>query len=150
MIVTARKLANASPKKPRQADLKRAISTAYYALFHAMAKDAADMLVGVGLDRPDKAWSHTYRALQHGDAKSACEAVRNLNFPNTIKSCADAFVALQQKRHDADYDPDYRVLSAHARDAIKQAENAIRDLKSAPRRDRRAFAVQILLKKRKS
>lgn len=29
MIVTARKLANASPNKPRQADLKRAISTAY-------------------------------------------------------------------------------------------------------------------------
>ncbi len=60
MIVTARKLANASPKKPRQADLKRAISTAYYALFHAMAKDASDMLVGVGLNRPDRAWTHTY------------------------------------------------------------------------------------------
>ena len=44
MIVTARKLASASLKKPRQADLRRAISTAYYALFHAMAKDAADML----------------------------------------------------------------------------------------------------------
>lgn len=150
MIVTARKLANASPKKPRQADLRRAISTAYYALFHAMAKDAADMLVGVGPDRPDKAWTHTYRSLQHGDAKSACEAVRNLNFPSTLKSCADAFVALQQRRHDADYDPDYRVLRADAFDAIQQAEDAIRDLRASPRRDRRAFAVQILIKKRKS
>ena len=131
MIVTARKLANASPKKPRQADLRRAISTAYYALFHAMAKDAADMLVGVGLDRPDKAWAHTYRALQHGDAKTACQAVRNLNFPNNIRSCADAFVALQQRRHDADYDPDYRVLRADALDAIQQAEDAIRDLKAS-------------------
>ena len=51
MIATARKLAKASPQKPRQADLKRAVSTAYYALFHAMAKDAADMLVGVGPSR---------------------------------------------------------------------------------------------------
>ena len=150
MIVTARKLANASRKKPRQADLRRAISTAYYALFHAMAKDAADMLVGVGPNRPDKAWAHTYRALQHGDAKTACQAVRNLNFPNTIRSCADAFVALQQRRHDADYDPDYRVLRADALDAIQQAEDAIRDLKASPKRDRRAFAVQILMKKRKS
>lgn len=150
MIVTARKLANASPKKPRQADLKRAISTAYYALFHAMANDAADMLVGVGPNRPDKAWSHTYRTLQHGEAKSACEAVRNLNFPNSIKSCADAFVALQQKRHEADYDPDYRVLRADALDAIQQAEDAIRALRTSARRDRRAFAVQILMKKRKS
>jgi uncharacterized protein (UPF0332 family) len=150
VIVTARKLANASPKKPRQADLRRAISTAYYALFHAMAKDAADMLVGVGPNRPAKAWTHAYGALQHGDAKSACEAVRKLNFPNTIKSCADAFVALQQKRHDADYDPDYRVLRADALDAIQQAEGAIRDLKASPKRDRRAFAVQILMRKRKS
>lgn len=150
MIVTARKLANASPKKPRQADLKRAISTAYYALFHAMAKDAADMLVGVGQNRPDKAWTHTYRSLQHGDAKSACEAVRNLNFPNGIKSCTDAFVALQQKRHEADYDPEYRVLRADALDAIQQAEDAIGDLRMSPKRDRRAFAVQILMKKRKS
>lgn len=108
------------------------------------------MLVGVGPNRSDKAWTHTDRALQHGDAKSACEAVRNLNFPNTIQSCADAFVALQQKRHDADYDPDYRVLRADALDAIQQAEDAIRDLKASTKRDRRAFAVQILMKKRRS
>jgi hypothetical protein len=63
LIATARKLAKASPQKPRQADLKRAVSTAYYALFHALAKDAADMLVGVGPSRPDKAWTQTYRAL---------------------------------------------------------------------------------------
>jgi uncharacterized protein (UPF0332 family) len=150
VIVTARKLANASPNKPRQADLRRAMSTAYYALFHAMAKDAADMLVGVGPNRPDKAWTQTYRSLQHGDAKSACESVRNLNFPNTIKTCADAFVALQQKRHDADYDPDYRVLRADALDAIQQAEDAIRNLKASSKRDRRAFAVQILIKKRRA
>lgn len=148
MIVTARKLANASPNKPRQADLKRAVSTAYYALFHAMAKDAADRLVGVGPNRPDKAWRHMYRALQHGEAKSACEAVRNLNFPNGLKSCADAFVALQQKRHDADYNPDSRVLRADALAAIQQAEDAITALRAAPMRDRRAFAVQILMKKR--
>ncbi len=108
------------------------------------------MLVGVGPNRPDKAWKHTYRTLQHGDAKSACEAVRKLDFPNSIKSCADAFVALQQKRHEADYDPDYRVLRADALDAIQQAEDAIRDLRASPRRDRLAFAVQILMKKRKS
>jgi uncharacterized protein (UPF0332 family) len=53
LIVTARKLAKASPKKPRQADLKRAVSTAYYALFHALAKNAADQLVGVAQNRPD-------------------------------------------------------------------------------------------------
>jgi uncharacterized protein (UPF0332 family) len=150
LIITARKLANASPRKPRQAELRRAISTAYYALFHAMAKDAADMLVGVGADRPDKAWSHTYRALQHGEAKSACEAARGLNFPPDIKLVADAFIKLQQHRHEADYDPEFRVARIVALDAVELAEDAIRRLKAVPRRDRKAFAVQLLLKKRRS
>jgi hypothetical protein len=149
MIVTARKLAKASPKKPRQADLKRAISTAYYALFHAFAKDAADLLVGTGTNRPNKAWKQTYRSLEHGFAKSAREQVRNLGFPITICSCADAFVRLQQDRHDADYDPDGRVLRADALAAISLAEQAIKDLRASTRRDRRALAVHLLLKKRK-
>jgi uncharacterized protein (UPF0332 family) len=148
LIVTARKLARASPSKPRQADLKRAISTAYYALFHAFAKDASDMLVGVGANRPDKAWTHLYRSLQHGDAKNACKAVRNLGFPPEIVSCADAFVTLQQERHDADYDPDHRVLRADAIAAIELAEGAIKNLKSAPKKARKAFAVQLLHKRR--
>jgi uncharacterized protein (UPF0332 family) len=148
LIATARKLANASPQKPRQADLKRAVSTAYYALFHAMAKDAADMLVGVGPSRPDKAWMQTYRALQHGDAKNACTQARNLGFPATIVACAEAFVTLQEDRHQADYDPEYRVRHAEAISAIDLAEGAIRDLKSTPRKDRKAFAVLLLLRKR--
>ena len=49
LLATARRLAKASPQKPRQSDLKRAISTAYYALFHAMARNAADMLVGAAV-----------------------------------------------------------------------------------------------------
>ena len=149
MIVTARKLANASSGKPRQADLRRAISTAYYALFHAFAKDAADLLVGVGPNRPDKAWSHLYRSLQHGDAKVACSAARNMNFPAEIKRCASIFVELQEMRHDADYDPDQRFLRSEASRAIQDSEEAIAALKAAPKRDRRAFAVQLLLRKRR-
>ena len=150
MIVTARKLANANPKKkPRQADLKRAISTAYYALFHAFAKNAADMLVGVGQKRPDKAWVQIYRSLQHGDAKSACEGVRNLGFPDLINACGDAFVRLQQERHAADYDPEARFLRADALQAIELAENAIQNLKAASKKDRVAFAVHLLHKRRR-
>lgn len=96
MIVTARKLANASPNKPRQNDLRRSVSTAYYALFQALAKDAADMPVGVGNNRPDNAWRQVYRALQHGDAKSACLQLRanNPGFPQLILDCAGTFAIL--------------------------------------------------------
>lgn len=115
-----------------------------------MAKDAADMLVGIGPNRPDKAWTQVYRSLQHGSAKNASEAVRNLGFPQTIIACADAFVTLQQRRHDADYDPDHRVLRADAIDAIELAEEAMRCLRATPKKDRKAFAVQLLHKKRSS
>ena len=103
----------------------------------------------MGPNRPRKAWSHIYRSLQHGDAKTACQAVRNLSFPATIVTCAEAFVTLQQERHDADYNPDYRVLRADALEAIDRAEKAIKDLRSTTRNDRKAFAVYLLHKKRR-
>lgn len=43
LIVTARRLANVRTRRPRQADLKRALSTSYYALFHTLAQDCADL-----------------------------------------------------------------------------------------------------------
>ena len=147
-LATARRLAKASPKKPRQADLRRAISTAYYALFHAIARDAADLIVGTGQSRAEAAWAHTYRALEHGFAKNACSQMRGLGFPAALCSCADAFANLQQARHNADYDPIHRITRVEALAAIEQAAQAIRDLMASSRKDRRAFAVQLLLKKR--
>ena len=149
MIVTARKLASASQRRPRQADLRRAISTSYYALFHALAKDAADLLVGVGTARVHKAWVHTYRALEHGFAKNACKEAKNLGFTAGIGVCDDAFIALQEARHKADYDPEARFTRAEALDWLARAEAAITALRVAPRTDRRAFAIQLLLKKRR-
>lgn len=130
------------------ADLRRAVSTAYYAAFQTMAKDAADLLVGVGPDRPERAWVQCYRALQHGDAKSACAQVRSLGFPTAIVASADAFVRLQEKRHAADYDPNFRISRTDANDLIDLAESAIHSLKSSPRKDRKAFAVLLLFRKR--
>lgn len=149
LIGLAKRLAKASPSKPRQADLKRAVSTAYYALFHAIAKNVADTMVGaVKSNRSENAWAHAYRGLQHGDAKTACEAVRKINFPQAIKDCADAFIALQIARHAADYDPLHRLTRANALLAVQKAEDAIAKLRSASAKDSRAFAVQVLIKKR--
>jgi hypothetical protein len=113
-----------------------------------MAKDAADLLVGVGPNRPDKAWRHMHRALDHGAAKNACAEVRNLGFPPEIITCADEFVKLQKARHSADYDPFHRVRRQHAMTCVSNAEKAIKALKSASKKDRCAFAVQLLVKRR--
>jgi hypothetical protein len=39
MLEQSRDLANREPKRPRQASLRRAVSTAYYALFHLLATE---------------------------------------------------------------------------------------------------------------
>ena len=81
-------------------------------------------------------------------AKNACAEVRNLRFPAEIIACADTFVMLQKARHSADYDPAHRLRREQAMTLVSAADHAIRTLRSAPRRDRRAFAIQLLLKKR--
>lgn len=149
MIVTARKLARASTERPRQAELKRAVSTAYYALFHAIAQDVADLFVGAAQRPQSDAWVRAYRALQHGEAKTACQQIRSAGvLPPAIIRCANAFILLQEQRHSADYDPAHRVLRADALEAIRLAEAAIHDLKSADRNDRRKFAAQLVFRRR--
>ncbi|WP_156387607.1 hypothetical protein [Methylobacterium sp. Leaf399] len=143
-------LAKAGSGKPRQANLKRAISTAYYALFHEVARQCADRLVGVGINRPDKAWRQTYRALNHGDVKNACHQLRKLGFPAGLVRVGDILQTLQVERHNADYDPMYRVSRADALAAIASAEGGITALKSVSTKDAIAFAVQLLLKHRTS
>jgi len=61
--------------------------------------------------------------------------------------CND-FVELQEVRHKADYDPSARFTRAEAMDWAKRAESAIARFRTASRRDRKAFAVQLLLKQR--
>src|SRR5262245_19250431 len=96
-------LATAGHRRPRHSNLKRAVSTAYYALFHALAKDAADLLVGVRPTRARNAWVQTYRALDRGFAKQACREAKKLGFSRNVAACSDEFVALQEARHKADY-----------------------------------------------
>lgn len=113
-----------------------------------MARDSADLLVGGGQNRKRPAWSQVYRALEHSFAKKACEQVRCPPFGNSVVSCAEAFVTLQQARHDADYDPTYRVVRGKALSIVDLAENAIKDLQAGSKPDRKDFAVHLLFKKR--
>ena len=43
LIETARRLVESGAAQPTQADLRRAVSTAYYALFHCLAAATADL-----------------------------------------------------------------------------------------------------------
>ena len=149
LIETARHLTTSSSGRPRQSDLRRAVSTAYYALFHCLAICCADMLVGgAGADRSEVAWRQAYRALNHGLAKKRCAQQKIRDFPSEIQDLASAFVDMQKKRHTADYDPDAAFSKLEVIQSISEAENVIRGFAQTPRKDRRAFAVYLLFDSR--
>ncbi|NJO37132.1 MAG: hypothetical protein HC871_05300 [Rhizobiales bacterium] len=152
LIATARDLIVVTGRrKPRQSNLHRATSTAYYAMFHTLARSAADLMIGgTKASRSAGAWKQAYRALDHGTIKSACGRSDALaKFPKAIQDFANTFVALQEKRHTADYDPDARALKSEVALDIALAARAITDFEATPAKDRRAFAAFIIFKTRK-
>ena len=132
--------------RPRQANLRRAVSTAYYAMFHCLAAICADLLVGgEGSERSEPAWRQVYRALEHGAARQRCNRSAMIRkFPAEIQDFAEKFVLMQRRRHQADYDPEAR----YDKDAVLQdiivAAETIAKLRQVPVKDRRAFAVYLL------
>ena len=128
--------------QPINADLRRAVSAAYYALFHHLALLAADQLLPNGTQQ-DR-WRFT-RHMQHTAMLRVCEwtlgkapplRYRQLfaplgNDPRLV-DVAIAFQALQQERHSADYDheasytkPQVLNLIDLARDAIQKADSLV-------------------------
>ena len=98
-------LANLDKKRPRQANLRRAVSTAYYALFHLLTTAA------VANWKKPRQRAALARAFEHRKMNEACAKTRSKQFPNPnhasvrrLRTIADTFIQLQQYRHTADYD----------------------------------------------
>jgi uncharacterized protein (UPF0332 family) len=105
LLEQAYHLARREKKKPKQASLRRAVSTAYYALFHLLISEA------VANWRRNDQRAGLARAFEHGKMKQASGKLATAKFsgqsPNAVqdlKMVADAFVRLQQQRQTADYD----------------------------------------------
>jgi uncharacterized protein (UPF0332 family) len=150
-IGVAKILVEHNPRRPNQACLRRAISSAYYAMFHSLAHSCADTFIGkTNVARSTNAWQRTYRSLEHGVAKNACNSsdVPTL-FSQKIQDFASIFVTMQQLRHDADYDPNKRFKKSEVLVLISQVEIAITAFEKCAIPDRRAFAVHVLMKSRR-
>ena len=135
-----------SPGRPRQADLRRAVSTAYYAMFHELAQSNANLLQGANpATRSNRAWRQVYRAQNHGHVKQQCANRTVLQrFPQEIQYFAVHFVHMQTQRHLADYDPFELFARPSVSQWIHEASIAIARFHQANRLDRRAFAAFVL------
>lgn len=136
--------------RPPQAELRRAVSTAYYAMFHALARCAADMLVGATPSlRSQAAWRQAYRALEHGHARNQCSNANMMSkFPDGIRRFGTTFVNNQMLRHSADYDPAATYNRFEVLRIIDEIERVMPCFESVSDIHRRAFAVYVLFKTR--
>ncbi len=99
--------AKADPRKPRQAALRRAVSTAYYALFQALSKMCADALVG--WTQPWQAFTPIFRSVEHGRTLTVLNERgpgRTHPLGTKVETIGLAFRELQAVREWADYSPE--------------------------------------------
>jgi uncharacterized protein (UPF0332 family) len=132
----------------QEAYLRRAISTAYYALFHALCDLCAAELL------PNALYWETvtplYRSLDHAETKrffNRCSS--GVLLGETIAEIAEAFNQLQEERHMADYDPRPLQMGVAAVSArIKEADAAIAKLLALDKSLRLMLAVNLVAKER--
>ena len=152
LLNEALQLVRKSP--PSQLSLRRAVSAAYYAVFHFLISEATANWTNEPLR------TALGRAFDHGLMKTASNRILNTNdFPFTgespttvssLRSVAQGFSQLQQDRHFADYNLTKNLDPTDALAQVKSAEKifntwpAIRDEQIA-----QAYLVSLLVNRPK-
>ncbi len=165
LLAQARMLARSERRRPKQATLRRAVSTAYYGLFHFLIEESTALLCGAG--RGDTAFRQlAARAFVHGKMRSACAEFlkpnarqvhallqpfwTSLAIANSPQAqlIAQAFIDLQDDRHAANYDLSVSFSRPIALSAVTRAEAAVtawRHLKATNPEACRLYALVLML-----
>ncbi|HRE60148.1 MAG TPA: hypothetical protein PL096_03460 [Micropepsaceae bacterium] len=146
---------------PRQAALRRAVSNAYYALFHTIIRRCAQELAGSDSSKAE--YRLVYRSIDHNRVKEICQEVANpklgtkftkflgnATFGRELRATASSFARLHAERHVADYDPapERRFNKERVLDSIKEASAAVAAFNSASALEVRLFVFLINFKLR--
>ena len=149
LLEQAYHLVNLESGEPKQASLRRAVSTAYYALFHLLIDEAVGNW-GVARQR-----SVLARTFDHGKMKNICEdhvkSFYSSGQPSSgvqLKNVAQTFVQLQEQRHTADYDNAFIWSKTDAIGAIDTVTRAFRDWRAIRAQDAaQDYLLQLFLPK---
>ena len=158
LLDQASHLAMREPRRPRQASLRRAVSSAYYALFHLLADEGARRLAPA---QPALLRRQVQRGFAHRDMQDVCRQFATgsagkgtaplLQPPlePELRQVARAFVELQDARHDADYNLSAsfdRVDVLQKVRLVREAVGAWRQVRSSP--NAAVFLAAMLLQAR--
>lgn len=146
----------------RQADRRRAISSAYYAVFHLATGALADELVGTtSAARKSPRYALVCRSVDHNRLRKLCEQVAAGTPDGNLVACfpsggigadlqkfSTEVKQLQEKRNQADYDPSHWIRIEDAQTAIASARTAIESFRNATAARRKAFLILLAFKSR--
>ncbi len=157
LIAVARTLAaggNASnPARTTDTELRKAVSCAYYATVHTLCCAYADVMAGphVNSQMGRELWNMAYRTVDHGPARSKCNDADNMRrFSQNIRRFAAVLVDLQQRRHEADYDPGAIFEQSQVNQLIDDAEDALVSFINTPLDEIRLFITYLMSRVRRS
>lgn len=143
LIQQARHLAEKDPTRPYQASLRRAVSGAYYALFHCLVSEVTRTLLGQspGAESRRHVMARAFAHVEMADAsksfsRAASRGVVELHdglrrcIPEAsihwgVAEMCTAFVELQEARHKADYDLSQNFRRHECLELVQRAEDAI-------------------------
>lgn len=144
----------------RQVDLRRAVSAAYYAIFHAMLAATADYFVGAS-NKSTSQYALVYRSIDHKILREVCEVAMKQAPPSKysryipmggfgadIHAFATAAIELQEKRHLADYDPLFRITASDVLLTVRTAQAALAKFQSADAALRNVFLALLAFRPR--
>ena len=142
---------------PTQADLRRAISSAIYAVFHFCLTAAADMVIGSSAPSTAR-YSHVYRSIDHKVLRGLCGQLGQTQPQNVAITPSSSFGHLQdfarltaslyEQRILADYDPSRTYSETEVRVVISDARQAIAWFTSCDDEQQKAFLTMLLFRQR--
>ncbi len=140
LLEQAKFLATKERGTPNQANLRRAISASYYALFHRLVGETTRMLISRNHSDALALKKCVSRAFRHSHMRDVCKSISQKRLPSKLVPAfpdfkiddrlvkvGGAFVRLQEARHQADYDTYYHFERNEALRFQKLAANAIDD-----------------------
>jgi uncharacterized protein (UPF0332 family) len=130
LLEQAKHLVNREPRRPRQASLRRAVSTAYYSVFHLLITAAISNWKGIE-QRSALARGFEHQIMKQASKKTSRMPLRREHrvVGDRLKLIAATFVELQQARHAADYDYSARLDKTEVLKRIDTARAAFESWK---------------------
>ncbi len=162
LLAVAQALLRQHRRRPNQAFLRRAVSSAYYGVFHFLIEQATAEIAGAG---PGNALARAFwaRKFNHSQMNETCKQIGSQNnwpksvvenlspsanaiaTPNAeIQRISQTFTTLQQARHSADYDPLKRFTKEGVTQWYESAKEVVTQWQKIPKGSERSFFLYLL------